>query len=83
MRCLSKARISKFGIQTAFNRALPFSEAPVLKEALPYLKRSVGFAEADVCSVEDARIREGTPGFSKNIIDGSEPGTPGFEFRNI
>ena len=54
-----------------------------MKEALPYLKRSVGFAEADVWSVEEARSEEGKPGFSKNIIDGSEPGAPGFEFRNI
>jgi leucyl-tRNA synthetase len=78
-----QARIAKFGVQTAFNRALPFSEAPVLKEALPYIKRSIGFAEAEVWSVEDARSQEGTPGFSKNIIDGAEPGAPGFEFRNI
>lgn len=55
----------------------------MLKEVLPYLKRSVGFAEADVWSVEDARRKEGTPGFSKNIIDSAEPGAPGFEFRNI
>ncbi|KAF8577316.1 leucyl-tRNA synthetase [Ramaria rubella] len=78
-----KACITKFGLQTAFNRTLPFAEAPVLKEALPYLRRSVGFVEADVWAVEDARHKEGTPGFSKNIIDGSEPGTPGFEFRNV
>jgi leucyl-tRNA synthetase len=70
-------------VATAFNRALPFPEAPVLNEVLPYLKRSVSFVEADVWSVEDARSQEGTPGFSKNIIDGAEPGAPAFEFRNI
>ncbi|KAF8586776.1 hypothetical protein K439DRAFT_1614866 [Ramaria rubella] len=61
---------------TAFNRTLPFAEAPVLKEALPYLRRSVGFVEADVWAVEDARHKESTPGFSKSVIDGSEPGMP-------
>ena len=80
---LSQARITKFGPQTAFNRTLPFSETSVLHHAVPYLKRSVGFIEADVWSVEAAQRKEGTPGFSKNIIDGSEPGVPGFEFRNV
>ena len=78
-----QTRITKFGVETAFNRTLPFTEAPVLNELLPYLKRSVGYVDAEVLSVEEARKHEGEPGFSKNIIESAEPGTPAFEFRNV
>ncbi|KIJ34886.1 hypothetical protein M422DRAFT_262845 [Sphaerobolus stellatus SS14] len=78
-----KSRITNFGVETALNRTLPFAEAPVLNELLPYLKRSVGYVDADVLSVDEARTHEGEQGFSKNIIDSAEPGTPAFEFRNV
>ncbi|KIJ41971.1 hypothetical protein M422DRAFT_171671 [Sphaerobolus stellatus SS14] len=78
-----KSRIANFGVETALNRTLPFAEAPVLNELLPYLKRSVGYVDADVLSVDEARTHEGEQGFSKNIIDSAEPGTPAFEFRNV
>lgn len=50
---------------------------------LPYLKRSVGYVDADVWAIEDARAEEGKFGFTKNIIDTAEPGAPAFEFRNV
>ncbi|KAF8522737.1 hypothetical protein BU17DRAFT_86642 [Hysterangium stoloniferum] len=77
-----KVRITKFGGETAFNRALPFAEGPVLKEVLPYLKRNVGFVDADVWTVEDARAQTDA-GFAKTIIDTAEPGAPAFQFRNV
>jgi len=80
---LFQARIAKFDLETATNRTLPFPEAPVLKELLPYLKRSVGYVDADVWPVDDARKHEGETGFSKNIIDSAEPASPAFEFRNV
>lgn len=56
---------------------------PALYETMSYLKRSIGFVEVDLLLVEEARRREGTVGFSKNIIDSAEPGSPSFEFRNV
>ncbi|KAF8890674.1 hypothetical protein BD779DRAFT_1610758 [Infundibulicybe gibba] len=66
-------RIAQFGAQTAFRRALPFSESAVLSEILPYLKKSLGLVDAEVLSVDEARKKEG------NL----EPGTPAFEYRNV
>lgn len=75
--------MSQFGAQTAFRRTLPFSESQVLQEILPYLKKSLGLVEAEVLSVDEARKKEGQPGYTKNIIDTSEPGNPAFEYRNV
>ncbi|RDB19653.1 putative leucine--tRNA ligase, cytoplasmic [Hypsizygus marmoreus] len=78
-----KKRMVQFGAQTAFRRTLPFSEQQVLREILPYLKKTLGLTDAEVLSVEEARQKEGQPGYTKNIIDSSEPGNPAFEFRNV
>lgn len=77
-----KKRMSQFGAQTAFRRTLPFSEAEVLKELLPYLKKTLNLVDADIYSVEDALSKEG-PGFSRAIIESSEPGAPAFEYYNV
>ena len=71
------------GKDTAFNRTLPFSETAVLGEILPYLKRSLNLVDADILSVEDALAKAGEAGFNKQIIEGAEPGSPAFEFRNV
>ncbi|KAG5635705.1 hypothetical protein DXG03_005247, partial [Asterophora parasitica] len=76
-------RMSQFGAQIAFRRTLPFSEGQVLREILPYLKKSLGLVDVEVLSVEEARQNEGGAGYSKNIIDSSEPGSPAFEYRNV
>ncbi|HEV7736747.1 MAG TPA: hypothetical protein VGO47_05160 [Chlamydiales bacterium] len=65
------------------NRVLPFREAEVLREMLPYLKRSVGYVEADIWSVDDALAEEGNAGFIRNIVETAEPREPSFEFRNV
>ncbi|TFK29069.1 leucine-tRNA ligase [Coprinopsis marcescibilis] len=78
-----KKRMSQYGAQTAFRRTLPFSEVAVLRELLPYLKKTLNLVDAEVLSVEEARQREGQVGFTKSIIDSSEPGAPGFEYRNV
>jgi leucyl-tRNA synthetase len=75
--------MAQFGAQTAFRRTLPFSESDVLSEILPYLKKSLNLVNAEVLSVDEARTKEGEPGFTKNIIDSSEPGNPAFEYRNV
>ena len=75
--------MGQFGAQTAFRRTLPFSEVQVLNEILPYLKKSLGLVDARVVSVEEARKREGEPGYTKSIIETSEPGSPAFEYRNV
>lgn len=49
---------------------------------LPYLKRTLNLVDAEIISVEEARAKEG-PGFTRMIIDSSEPGSPGFEYYNV
>jgi len=78
-----KKRMQQFGAQTAFRRALPFNERDVLFEMLPYLKKTLGLVDAEVYLVDEARQREGESGFTKSIIDSSEPGNPGFEYHNV
>ncbi|KZT24984.1 leucyl-tRNA synthetase [Neolentinus lepideus HHB14362 ss-1] len=77
-----KKRMAEFGAQTAFKRTLPFSESQVLKELLPYLKKTLNLLDADIYSVEDALSKEG-PGFTRLIIESSEPGAPAFEYYNV
>ncbi|KAI0312264.1 hypothetical protein OF83DRAFT_1147006 [Amylostereum chailletii] len=79
---LFKKRIAEFGAETAFKRQLPFSEQTVLGEVLPYLKRTLNLVDAEIFSVEEA-LAKAEPGFSKMIVDSSEPGSPAFEFRNV
>ena len=79
----TKKRIQQFGAETAFNRTLPFVEGDVLREILPYLIKTLGLSDAEVLSVDDARAREAEAGFTRSIIDGSEPGAPAFEYRNV
>ncbi|KAI0031473.1 leucyl-tRNA synthetase [Vararia minispora EC-137] len=78
---LFKKRIAELGADTAFKRTLPFAEADVLKEILPYLKRSLSLVDAEVFLVEEA-LEKGE-GFNRQIIESSEPGVPAFEFRNV
>ncbi|KAI0063343.1 leucyl-tRNA synthetase [Artomyces pyxidatus] len=78
---LFKKRIAEFGTETAFKRALPFSELAVLGEVLPYLKRTLNLVDAEIFPVEEALTKG--EGFNKTIIESSEPGAPAFEFRNV
>ncbi|ESK89942.1 leucine-trna ligase [Moniliophthora roreri MCA 2997] len=77
-----KKRMAQFGAQTAFRRALPFSEREVLLEVLPYLKKSLNLEDAQVMLADEARTKE-EPGYTKSIIESSEPGNPAFEYRNV
>ena len=76
-------RMSQYGAETAFRRTLPFSETLVLRELLTYLKKTLNLIEAEVMSVEDARSMEQEKGYTKSIIDTSEPGSPAFEYYNV
>ncbi|KAF8346598.1 leucine-tRNA ligase [Amanita rubescens] len=78
-----KKRMAQFGAITAFRRTLPFSESQVLIEITPYLKKTLGLVDAEILSVQEARQRESEPGFTKAIIDTSEPGGPAIEYRNV
>lgn len=80
---ISQKRMAQYGAQTAFRRTLPFSEIDVLKELLPYLKKSLNLVDAEVMSVDEALTHEGEAGYTKSIIDTSEPGAPAFEYRNV
>ncbi|KIY63254.1 leucine-tRNA ligase [Cylindrobasidium torrendii FP15055 ss-10] len=78
-----KKRIAQYGAETAFNRGLLFSETQVLKEMLAYLKKTLNLVDVDVLTVDEALAKAGEPGYTKVIIDQSEPGTPAFEYRNV
>lgn len=75
--------MQQVGAQAAFNRTLVFSESKVLNEILPYLKKTLNLVDADVVSVQEALPKAGEPGYSKMIMETSEPGNPAFEFRNV
>lgn len=82
---LFKKRISEFGAETAFKRTLPFVETDVLREVLPYLKRTLNLVDVQVLSVEEAlaHVEAGKTGYNRMIVESSEPGSPAFEFRNV
>jgi leucyl-tRNA synthetase len=75
--------MAQFGAQTAFRRTLPFSERDVLSEIIPYLKKSLSVVDVEVYSIDDALTREEKDGFTKSIIETSEPGNPAIEYRNV
>ncbi|KAJ6478559.1 hypothetical protein C8R47DRAFT_1138813 [Mycena vitilis] len=77
-----KKRMAQFGAQTAFRRTLPFSEQDVLSEIIPYLKKSLNLVDVEVYSIVDALAKQ-EEGFTKSIIDTSEPGNPAVEYRNV
>lgn len=74
--------MAQFGAPTAFKRTLPFAEGDVLAQILPYLKKTLNLVDAEILSVEDALTKEGA-GYTKMIIESSEPGAPAFEYRNV
>ncbi|KAG7088680.1 hypothetical protein E1B28_012651 [Marasmius oreades] len=80
---LFKKRMAQFGAQTAFRRALPFSERDILSEVSLYLKKSLNLEDAEVMLTDEARAKNGEAGYTKSIIDTSEPGNPAFEYRNV
>ncbi|GJF00478.1 leucine-tRNA ligase [Phanerochaete sordida] len=74
-----KKRMAEFGAETAFNRTLPFSEVEVLREVLPYFKKSLNLVDAEVFLVGEAKEK----GLSSTLIEGAEPGAPAFEYYNV
>ena len=71
--------MAQFGAQQAFNRRLPFSEVEVLKEILPYLKKTLDLVDAEIFTADEAVAK----GFNKMIVESAEPGSPAFEYRNV
>ena len=57
----------------------------MLCEILPYLKRTLNLVDVEILSCEEAleHVGAGKTGYSRMIIDSSEPGSPAFEFRNV
>ncbi|KAH9990344.1 leucyl-tRNA synthetase [Russula vinacea] len=84
-RAMPFVQLFKFGAETAFKRKLPFVETDVLREVLPYLKRTLTLVDVEVLSAEEAleHAVAGKAGYSRSIIESSEPGSPAFEFRNV
>jgi leucyl-tRNA synthetase len=68
-----------------FKRKLLFVETDVLQEVLPYLKRTLNLVDVEILSVEEAleHVVVGKAGYSRMIVESSEPGSPAFEFRNV
>jgi leucyl-tRNA synthetase len=60
-------------------------ETDVLREVLPYLKRTLTLVDVEILSVEEApeHVVAGKAGYNRMIIESSEPGSPAFEFRNV
>jgi len=54
-----------------FKRKLPFVEADVLREVLPYLKRTLNLVDVEVVSVEEAlaHVEVGKAGYSGMITE--------------
>ncbi|TFL03231.1 hypothetical protein BDV98DRAFT_527824 [Pterulicium gracile] len=77
-----KKRIAQTGASVAFRRSLAFSEVTVLTELRSYLIKNLGLVDAEVLTVEDARSKAGQPGFTSNIIESAEPGSPACEYFN-
>ena len=73
----------QFGAQTAFRRTLSFVEEVVLKEIAPYIKKSLGLVDVEILSVGEALAKTDEPGYTKIIIETSEPGNPAFEYHNV
>jgi leucyl-tRNA synthetase len=72
--------MAQYGAETAFRRTLPFSEKAILIELHSYLKKTLDLENAEIMSVEEARQKGGC---NSGIIDGSEPGSPAFEYYNV
>lgn len=79
---MSQKRIAQTGASVAFRRSLAFSEVTVLTELRSYLIKNLGLVDAEVLTVEDARSKAGQPGFTSNIIESAEPGSPACEYFN-
>jgi len=60
-------------------------ETDVLREVLPYLKRTLTLVDVEILAVQEALefVGAGKAGYSRMIIESSEPGSPAFEFRNV
>ena len=60
-------------------------ETDVLREILPYLKRTLNLVDVEILSADEAleHVVAGKAGYSRMIIESSEPGSPAFEFRNV
>ena len=57
----------------------------MLSEVLPYLKRTLNLVDVEILSCEEAleHVGAGKAGYSRLIVESSEPGSPAFEFRNV
>ncbi|KAG1759616.1 hypothetical protein EDD22DRAFT_993770 [Suillus occidentalis] len=53
-----KKRMSEIGVDAAFLRTLLFSESEILKNLLPYLKKSLSLEDVEIFSVDEASQRE-------------------------
>ncbi|GAA5999875.1 hypothetical protein JCM5350_001327 [Sporobolomyces pararoseus] len=78
-----KKRIALIGFEGAINRQILFSEEDVLKEAMPYFRRTLGIENIEVSSAESAPKGGEEPGYVQPIVDAAEPGSPGIVLYNV
>ncbi|KIK54624.1 hypothetical protein GYMLUDRAFT_176967, partial [Collybiopsis luxurians FD-317 M1] len=61
---------------TVNRRTLPFSETAILREMLPYLRKTLNLVDAEILCVDPSYAKEREAGYTKLIVDSSEPGSP-------
>ncbi|GAA6061196.1 hypothetical protein JCM10212_001517 [Sporobolomyces blumeae] len=77
-----KKRIATIGFEEAINRQVLFSEEQVLRDAMPYFRRSLGIDNITVGSAE-VQAEVDQPGYVQPIVDAAEPGSPGIVLYNV
>jgi leucyl-tRNA synthetase len=69
------------GFEGAINRQILFSEEDVLREAMPYFRRTLGIDNIEVQSADSASPE--VAGYVQQIVEAAEPGSPGIVLYNI
>ncbi|GAA5852819.1 hypothetical protein JCM5353_007630 [Sporobolomyces roseus] len=79
-----KKRIALIGFEGAINRQVLFSEEEVLRQAMPYFRRTLGMENISVAAAESASSGgEGEAGYVQQIVESAEPGSPGIVLYNV
>ncbi|GAA5938691.1 leucine--tRNA ligase CDC60 [Sporobolomyces koalae] len=78
-----KKRIALIGFEGAINRQVLFSEEDVLREAMPYFRRTLSIDNIEVASTGSAPQGGEAPGYVQPIVEAAEPGSPGIVLYNV
>ncbi|GAA5885136.1 hypothetical protein JCM16303_005871 [Sporobolomyces ruberrimus] len=78
-----KKRIAMIGFDGAINRQILFSEEEVLRNAMPYIRRTLAIDNIEVASADSAPKGGDEPGYVQPIVEAAEPGSPGIVLYNV